>query len=284
VPTDRIALAGCRVTRPPAAGDRVEVVAAAPVRRHFPPRLSTTLGICLKYGPAHEVTADGRRLVYPADTICVRAPGCVWSSGPSTVGFLSVDVSPAAWDKAGFEASMAFLPPSALPDFARHARALADADSPLCADEITARLMGRLAELGVLDVLGGDVPPPPRAPPPQAARRTVARAREYLHAHLDGQPTLDELAQAAGANKFVLLRQFRRALDTTPHAYMVMLRIERARELLAHGMSPSDAAASAGFSDQSHMGRWFRRICGVTPATYARHTEVNRVPDTHGRG
>jgi AraC-like DNA-binding protein len=53
---------------------------------------------------------------------------------------------------------------------------------------------------------------------------------------------------------------------------MVMLRIERARELLAHGMSLSDAAASAGFSDQSHMGRWFRRICGVTPATYARHT------------
>jgi AraC-like DNA-binding protein len=280
VPTDRIALAGCRVTRPPVAGDRVEVVAAAPVRRHFPPRLSTTLGICLKYGPAHEVTADGRRLVYPADTICVRAPGCVWSTGSTTVGFLSVDVSPAGWEEAGFEASMAFLPPSALPDFARQALALADADSALGADEITARLMSRLAELGVL---GSDAPPP-QPPSLQAARRAVARAREYLHAHLDGQPTLDELAQAAGANKFVLLRQFRRALHTTPHAYMVMLRIERARELLAHGMSPSDAAASAGFSDQSHMGRWFRRICGVTPATYARHTEVNRVPDTHGRG
>jgi hypothetical protein len=192
VPTDRIALAGCRVTRPPVAGDRVEVVAAAPVRRHFPPRLSTTLGICLKYGPAHEVTADGRRLVYPADTICVRAPGCVWSSGPSTVGFLSVDVSPAGWEEAGFEASMAFLPRSALPDFARQARALADADSPLGADEVTARLMSRLARLGVL---GSDAPQPPRAPPPQAARRAVARAREYLHAHLDGQPTLDELAR-----------------------------------------------------------------------------------------
>jgi hypothetical protein len=80
--------------RPAAAPERIEVVSAAGARRRFPPRVSTTLGICLKHGPAHEVTVNGRRLVYPADAICVREPGCVWSSEPTTVGFLSVDISP----------------------------------------------------------------------------------------------------------------------------------------------------------------------------------------------
>jgi hypothetical protein len=95
---DGIALAGCRILRPAAAPERIEVVSAAGARRRFPPRVSTTLGICLKHGPAYEVTVNGRRLVYPADAICVRGPGCVWSSEPSTVGFLSVDISPTGWE------------------------------------------------------------------------------------------------------------------------------------------------------------------------------------------
>jgi AraC-like DNA-binding protein len=41
-----------------------------------------------------------------------------------------------------------------------------------------------------------------------------------------------------------------------------------ARRLLSRGVSPVVAAAEAGFADQAHLTRWFRRYYGVTPGAY----------------
>ena len=43
-----------------------------------------------------------------------------------------------------------------------------------------------------------------------------------------------------------------------------------ARGLLAGGMPPAEAAAAAGFADQAHLGRHFKRIVGVPPGAYQR--------------
>ena len=43
-----------------------------------------------------------------------------------------------------------------------------------------------------------------------------------------------------------------------------------ARRLLERGERPADAAALAGFTDQSHLNRHFTRRVGLTPAQYAR--------------
>jgi AraC-like DNA-binding protein len=83
-------------------------------------------------------------------------------------------------------------------------------------------------------------------------------------------PSLDELAAVAGATPFALLRAFQRAYGLPPHAYLVQLRVRRARELLERGVPPAVAAVSAGFCDQSHLSRHFRRIVGATPGLYQR--------------
>jgi AraC-like DNA-binding protein len=46
---------------------------------------------------------------------------------------------------------------------------------------------------------------------------------------------------------------------------------------LATGLAPAPTAAAVGFADQSHLGRWFRRAYGMTPAAYRRI--CTNVPD-----
>ncbi len=259
--TQHVALADCRIVHPRPL-QNIEIVTAGAAPRSFPARVSGSLGICLKTGPAHDVVADGRRMVYPSDAIVVRPPGCVWSSDPGVYGFVSVDIGPAEFVETGVPGSMTFLPPTAILGFTSMVRALAGAEAPLEAEEIVARLVASVIDSGTLakDMPLGE----------KEGQHTVDRAQDFLRASVGGRPTLEETAEAAGVDKFVLLRHFRRRLDTTPHTYLVMLQINRAQELIAHGASLTETASAAGFADQAHMGRWFRRLCGITPATYRR--------------
>jgi AraC-like DNA-binding protein len=100
--------------------------------------------------------------------------------------------------------------------------------------------------------------------------RAVRRARDLLHARFDASLTLDELAAAAGSEKFALLRAFSRELGLTPHAYQVQLRIARACRLIAQGQPPAETALAVGYSEQSALARQFRHVVGVTPGAYAR--------------
>src|SRR5436309_3146946 len=82
---------------------------------------------------------------------------------------------------------------------------------------------------------------------------------------LAGPPTLDELAAAAGMSPFALLRAFRAETGLPPHAYLNQLRVRLARQLLDAGLPPAQVAADAGFADQPHLTRHFKRAVGVPP-------------------
>ncbi len=96
----------------------------------------------------------------------------------------------------------------------------------------------------------------------------VRRAREYLDAHCTDDVRLADLAGVACLSPFHLARAFAAAVGLPPHAYLVQARVRRARELLAAGSTPAEAAAAAGFADQSHLTRAFRAQVGVTPARF----------------
>ncbi len=109
----------------------------------------------------------------------------------------------------------------------------------------------------------GSRPLPVAGPPP-----LVARALQRLRESPERPATLAELAALSGVSRFQLLRGFARTVGVTPHAYLLQQRVRLARRLLAAGRCPAEAAAEAGFADQSHLTRAFRRQLGVTPARY----------------
>jgi AraC-like DNA-binding protein len=96
------------------------------------------------------------------------------------------------------------------------------------------------------------------------------RARDYLHASLRHPVTLDELATASGRDRWSLSRDFRTFFGTSPYRYLTMRRLDAVRRALLAGVSLADAAADAGFADQSHMTRHFVKTWGMPPARWLR--------------
>jgi AraC-like DNA-binding protein len=101
-------------------------------------------------------------------------------------------------------------------------------------------------------------------------RDAVRRVREYLETYYEANTALDELADIAGLSPFHLVRVFKNQTGLPPHNYLTHVRILRAREMLQNNpLSIADVAYATGFTDQSHLTRWFKRIVGVTPGKYA---------------
>ncbi|MBK5417808.1 AraC family transcriptional regulator [Pseudomonas sp. TH31] len=103
------------------------------------------------------------------------------------------------------------------------------------------------------------------------------KAREYLHANAHLDIGLDQLADATRVDRFRLTRAFKAAYGLAPHAYLVQLRLSKARRMLASGAQPAAVAMELGFADQSHLGRWFVRAYGLTPAMYRKR--CSNLPD-----
>lgn len=100
-------------------------------------------------------------------------------------------------------------------------------------------------------------------------RAALERVRDRLADRSSPPPSLAELAGATGLDRYRLLRAFSAAYGLPPHAWALQQRLAHAQGLIRQGRSLADAALSAGFADQSHLTRAFRRFRGYTPGAYA---------------
>jgi AraC-like DNA-binding protein/quercetin dioxygenase-like cupin family protein len=97
----------------------------------------------------------------------------------------------------------------------------------------------------------------------------MIQAKERIDDDPTGCHPLDELACEAGASRFQTLRSFAGLTGLTPHAYIVQRRLDIGRLMIRDRKSLADAAAAAGFADQSHFHRSFTRRYRLTPGAYA---------------
>lgn len=122
----------------------------------------------------------------------------------------------------------------------------------------------------------------PRSPLGRRDDRGLRAACALLGDQPDRNVSLDELAAAAGIEKFRLLRLFRERTGLPPHALQIAHRVRAARRLLEAGEPIAATAARTGFADQSHLHRHFQRTLGMTPGTYQRRF-ANAPPAGDGR-
>ncbi len=188
-----------------------------------------------------------------------------------------------AGDETGLRYRMLYVEPALL------RRALGEgATPPFVAEPVfdDAALRGALSQaLGPLDVALDELerddivgrlarglarragrPAPPLA---KTAARPAQLARDYLEAHVGRAVSSAELERAAGLDRYALARHFRALYATSPHRYLVMRRLQRARAMIGAGEPLAEVAAATGFADQSHLNRHFKKAFGMPPGRWA---------------
>jgi AraC family transcriptional regulator len=131
-----------------------------------------------------------------------------------------------------------------------------DAVSPLVIEGLTLEMLGEASRYPLTPM--GQLPP-----------RWLSPVKEMLHAQFNEGLMLGRIAQSAGVHPVHLNRVFRQYFHCTVGEYIRELRIEYARRRLASSRDTlTEIALAAGFSDQSHFSRTFKRGTGLTPAQY----------------
>ncbi len=96
----------------------------------------------------------------------------------------------------------------------------------------------------------------------------LQRARQYLDSQKTRVVRSSELEGVTGLSRYDLARQFRAMCGTSPYRYLLLRRLNFARQQLVQNRSLVEVALEAGFADQAHFSRLFKATFGITPARY----------------
>ncbi|GGC35211.1 AraC family transcriptional regulator [Paraburkholderia caffeinilytica] len=106
--------------------------------------------------------------------------------------------------------------------------------------------------------------------PDHDAHGQLARAAEFIAENCTRPLKLEDVCEAAELSASHLIRAFKQRYGMTPHAYLINRRIQYSRAQLRRGYPIADVALDAGFADQAHLQRTFKRLVAATPGQYRR--------------
>lgn len=107
----------------------------------------------------------------------------------------------------------------------------------------------------------------------------LRRVTDYIEANCAGSIRLQELARLVDLSQSYFSHAFKASTGLPPHQWQLQARVRKGQDLLLRGdRSLTEVAVEAGFSDQAHFTRVFRRIVGDTPAAWRRSRQSIALP------
>lgn len=100
------------------------------------------------------------------------------------------------------------------------------------------------------------------------AQARIKRVREYLSSCFLEKVTLEKLEEVSGLDKCHIIRSFKASYNLSPHTYLTLLRVNYSKRELRKQRQIAQVAQDAGFYDQSHFVKMFKKYVGVTPRKY----------------
>ncbi|MFL6605555.1 MAG: AraC family transcriptional regulator [Steroidobacteraceae bacterium] len=133
-------------------------------------------------------------------------------------------------------------------------------------DEQAERLQKHSAVLTFMAEVQQALSPAPTVP--RHGHHGLVRAAEFIRHNRTRSLKLEEICAAANLSPSYLIRGFKDKYGLTPHAYLTNCRIEFSRSQLRRGRPIAEVALAAGFSDQAHLQRTFKKLVAATPGQY----------------
>jgi AraC-like DNA-binding protein len=98
--------------------------------------------------------------------------------------------------------------------------------------------------------------------------RRIVQAKLFIDRHYAENIELNDVAGEAYYSRFHFIRQFKAVYQRTPHQYLVSVRMEHAKRLLASGVPVATVCNEVGFEELSSFSRLFKRLTGLNPSAY----------------
>ncbi|UUX51234.1 AraC family transcriptional regulator [Nisaea acidiphila] len=245
-------------------GDGVQIVETGDLRHAFAPHRHdeyvigiTTQGVqSFRYRREDRAALPGQAFVIHPDELHDGRPGT-----ESGYGYRAAYISPELIGEALGGVSLPFVRQVVGSDRGLFAAISGLLEAGSETEREPAAALARLAD--VLARMSGM--PPRRAP---EHRTALLRIRDHLADCWRDGISMAEIEAEHGLDRFTVARHFRRYFGVSPHRFLTLRRLDRARHMIRNGAELADVAAAAGFADQSHMTRLFKKAFGVTPGQW----------------
>jgi len=107
--------------------------------------------------------------------------------------------------------------------------------------------------------------------------RRIVQAKLFIDCNYADNIDLDNIADEAYFSKFHFIRLFKKIYGKTPHQYLIVVRIEKAMQLLRTNQPVSDVCYAVGFESLSSFSGLFKRVVGVTPSAFLTQQQQIRI-------
>lgn len=106
----------------------------------------------------------------------------------------------------------------------------------------------------------------------------ISNAMREIQINLEHFYTVDELAEICHLSKYYFCRLFTKVVGIAPHRYILLLKLNKARDMLAYSdITIVEVAARLGFSDVAVLRRAFIREYGVSPSEFREKSKKSTV-------